>query len=221
MAIGPDGRFDYVAEFARTGFKLGEIVAQARSRAESEAALVGNSPRVRFWNERLVLIAADSPRAPLRWASFPVGDAVAFAAQSGDTLSLVCTHTGDLGLSVVRDGELVLALGAIAQVQLGTNIKASNKFADGEGPAWLEVCSGIDTSSLRHQESARVGRYDVYVERTCTCHLDPDGVAECAAIVRSGDVKATNAAMRSAILLGQESLDALQGEDWDGHYIRR
>jgi hypothetical protein len=35
MAIGPSGRFDYVAEFTSTSFGSDEIVVQARSRVES------------------------------------------------------------------------------------------------------------------------------------------------------------------------------------------
>lgn len=181
--------------------------------------LAGTNPRVRFWNERLILIAQDE--AAVKWVSFPVGDTVSLVAQGGDVLTLVRTATGDLGLSIVRTGQLIFALGAVAEVPLGTNVEAANDIeSGGDQEAWLEVWAGSSRCRLRSREAARVGPYEVYVERTCTWHNDTDGVSECASIVRAADSRTANAAMRSAVLLAHERLDVLQGETRDGRFIR-
>src|SRR3712207_2504946 len=98
IVIHPSGLFDYVGEFASTSFGDDEIVVPARSRGPSEEpVLVGHAPKVRFWRDRVVLIARDSNLASMKWMSFPVGDAVFLMAAAGDELRMVRTGSGELG----------------------------------------------------------------------------------------------------------------------------
>jgi hypothetical protein len=222
MAIGPGGRFDYVAEFTEGSFGATEILLQAQSRVVvEEQVLVGHTPKLRFWNDRVVVLAADSTRSAMRWASFPVGDVVFLVARAGDVLGMVRSGTGDLGLAIVRENQLVVALGAVTELSLGDNVKAANRFdTKDERSASLEIHIGGDVSVLRSRESKNAAGYNVYVERTCTWHWDTDGVAECASIVHTGEPRASNAAIRGAVLLANERMDTLRGEWWDGRYLR-
>jgi hypothetical protein len=218
MAIGPSGRFDYVAEFTSTCFGSDEIVVQARSPVESkEPVLLGHAPKIRFWSDRMAVLAADATLAAMKWVSFTVGDVVFLVAKAGDLLRTIRTGTGDLGLAILRRDELVVALGAVTELNLGPTIAASN------GLDFLQVCIGSHVSSLRSRESINAAggegaRYDVYVERTSESGCP--GVAECASIIRAGKAKATNAAIRGAVLLANERQGMLQGEFWDGRYLR-
>jgi hypothetical protein len=218
MAIGPSGRFDYVAEFTSPSFASDEIVLPARSRLESECqVLLGHVPKVRFWSDRVVIVAADSTLAAMKWISFPVGDVVFLVAKAGDLLRMVRTATGDLGLSIVRKDELVVALGAVTEVNLGHTVIASNGFES------LQVSIASHVITLRSRESINEAggegaRYDVYLERARASGLP--GVAECASIIRAGKPKATNEAVRGAVLLANRCRDTLTGEFWDGRYLR-
>jgi hypothetical protein len=218
MAIPRSGLFDYVAEFTSASFRSDEIVLQARSRIESgEPVLLGHVPKVRFWKDRVVILAADSRLARMKWMSFPVGDVVFLVARPGDLLTMIRSQTGDLGLAIIRDNQLVVALGAVAGMTLGHAVVVRNSF---EG---LQVCIDEHVSTLSSRESVHAmggsARYDVYVERTFQEGFP--GIAECVSIIRAGETKSSNAAMRGAVLLANENRDTtLKGELWDGRYLR-
>lgn len=219
MAVAPWTQFDYVAEFDAEGIGVDAITLQARSRAESaESVLVGHHPRIRFWGDLMHLEASDPSGATLRRAAYVVGDAVLLIAQAKDSLNLKCTATGDLALSVVRGGQLVLALGAVAEVPLGEHLSATNRFEGDE--VWLEVTTPRqDSCRLRERESGRVDGYDVYLERACTWHRDTDGDSECGSIVQTAHSKAVNAAIRGAVLLGGVRTDVPKWQHWDGRFV--
>ena len=153
----------------------------------------------------------------MKWMSFAVGDVVSLVAKAGDQLWTIRTATGDFGLAIVRQNELVVAIGAVTEVNLGGAIVVSN------GLDCLQVSIGGHMTALRSRESVSAaggesGRYDIYVERTFESGLP--GVAECASIIRTGRGKMTNAAMRGAVLLANEHGDTLKGELWNGSYLR-
>lgn len=58
--------------------------------------------------------------------SLQVGDAMGLALQDEDVLHLARSGTGDLGVSLLRDEKLVLALGAVFLVPLGAELKLAN-----------------------------------------------------------------------------------------------
>jgi hypothetical protein len=59
-----------------------------------------------------------------RAASLYVDRGLTSRLREGDILCAVYTDCGGLGLSVVRDGELVVAVGAVASVPLGSTVHA-------------------------------------------------------------------------------------------------
>ena len=58
--IGLAGTFEYEATFTKNSFSDADIVLQGSARSgENRTRLVGLSPKIRFWNERLVLVASE------------------------------------------------------------------------------------------------------------------------------------------------------------------
>ncbi len=224
MAIDLSYRFDYVSTFEPPGFKADAIVARARSLDDGAGArLVGHQPKLRFCNDRLVLIAGQSSDAAVRWASFPVGDAVSLLARPGDVLHVLRTASLDLALWILRDDHLVFALGALSGVRLGRQVRVTNEVENLPG---RKAVVGVRVEPrqvwLAARESANAAGYDIYVERApASSAAGDEGVHECVSIVRAaGDPRPRNAAIRSAVLLAQERPDMLQAERWDGRVIR-
>lgn len=217
-------RFDYVSVFEAGSFKQDAIVLRARSLDDSTGRrLVGHHPKLRFWNDRLVMIAADPPDAAVRWASFPVGDAMFLIARPGDVLHVLRTAASDLALWLVRSDHLVLALGALSGACLGGRVRVTSDIEDWQGRrGFVDVRVEPTQVRLSARESASVGGYEIYVERPSTRRAtEDDSFQECVSIVRTGgDPTLRNAAIRSAVLLAQERPDMLQGERWDGRVIR-
>lgn len=110
--ILPSGTFEYEAEFTKESFGDSEIVLQGSARrGETMERMVGLNPKIRFWRDRLVLVAAGKSKSSMRNASFPIGDAVKLAASPGDRLYLIRTGAGGVGLSLLRGRRLILAVG--------------------------------------------------------------------------------------------------------------
>ena len=82
---------------------------------------------IRFWEGRLIIAAADSDRAAMRMPDdlLPFGDVVSLAAKAGDSLYVVRTATGHIGLSLLRDKTFILAIGAVTSVPLGNRRSAT------------------------------------------------------------------------------------------------
>src|SRR5262245_53055673 len=122
MALPPSETFEYEAEFIEGAISDSDIVIRgADRRGCKDVLLVGHQPMIRFWDGRLILAAADSDRrnSYLRVISFPFGDAINHVAQVGDQFYIARIATGDIGLSLLRKGKLILAIGAITCVPLG------------------------------------------------------------------------------------------------------
>ena len=114
MAIPGECTFEYVGELTSENVGPTEIIVQGRDPGESgKVRLVGPCPRIRFWGEKVVLIADSPHNATARRFSFLVGETVFLVARLGDQLHVVRTATGDVGLSLLRDARLVFALGAV------------------------------------------------------------------------------------------------------------
>jgi hypothetical protein len=82
------------------------------------------------------------------------------ALQDGDILYCHHSGTGEQGMSLLRDGKLVVALGAIIGLPLGTGISVR------EGPQQVRISVGWTKLRLREGEDAVVGPYYAYVGRT-------------------------------------------------------
>jgi len=115
-----------------------------RGHALLDARLVGLSPSLQFenagltpnagWNwgrwlprvqrARVKLTASSKEDATVASASFYVDMGLVSRLQPGDTLHLARTGSGGLGIAVMRDEALVVAVGAVAAVPLGKDLIA-------------------------------------------------------------------------------------------------
>jgi hypothetical protein len=170
------------------------------------ARLVGLNPTVEVGDQDLSLRAESRQRALVRTAVLPFTDALVAAMATGDELWLVRTNTADLGLSLIRGGGLVFAVGAVSQVPVGSQLRVSSggdpgdhlfRSSFGEGSAhpirdtWirdtcLEVGFGDQTVRLRSGDRASLGTYEAYVLESRQDNVP--GTHETAAVLDSGSV---------------------------------
>ena len=216
--IGPSGTFEYEAEFTSESFSDSDIVLHGTALSvENLDRLVGYNPTIRFWNDRLVLVASGKLNSSVRNASFATGNAVPLAARPGDRLYLVRTGTGGIGLSLLRQERVVLAIGAIAAVPLGRDIQAirhsegmNNWKHVSADTTWLEFRVGNEQLILKERGVSEIGDYYIYIER-CWEYGEP-GTDECVSVCVADDSAMKIAAIRSAILLGNGNLKTTR---WD------
>jgi hypothetical protein len=86
---------------------------------------------------RISLRAAGTQQASAAELSFHVDQVVTSCMRTGDELHLARTGCGGVGLSVIRDGALVVAAGAVTAVPLGRTVCARITVvagASGESP---------------------------------------------------------------------------------------
>jgi hypothetical protein len=212
------GTFEYAAEFTKEGFSHSDIVLEGIDQSGTkEMRLVGLKPRIRFWNDRLVVIASQRDKSSARNVSFPIGDAVRQIAQPGDQLYLVRTGRGGIGLSLIRQEKLILATGAIGRVPLGKDIQVvySDDDIDPEDfgiKSPLELRVKGERLILRERDVLEAEGYHIYVER---CWEDDiPGTDECVSLCLTVDSAIKTAAMRSAILLANGDLKIVS---WDSN----
>lgn len=216
--ISPSGTFEYEAEFTADSFRESDIVlhgAAMPGRYDSHR-LVGPSPMIRFWNDRLVLVASDKSNSTVRNTSFRIGDAVPVAASPGDRLYVVRTGCGGIGLSLLHEGQLVVALGAVTRVPLGNGIQVTkdpkHSWINDDGPRdpWLEFKLGSEQVRLKKRGITEVGNYQIYIE---SCWEDGvPGTDECVSLSVANNPLVNLASLRSAILLRNGGLKVTR---WD------
>jgi len=148
MSMPPSGTFDYVLtvpeRIGDNGFECRAAVRKAIVRTGDrlfDSRLVGTTPLVRVadagltpdaspqrpavMRSRITLTAASRQQATVSEASFHVDTALVSSMRPGDELHLARTNCGGLGLSVLRGGELVVAVGAVTAVPLGPKVRAT------------------------------------------------------------------------------------------------
>jgi hypothetical protein len=211
MAIHKSGTFEYEADFPEEGFNAFDIILHGEDRSGgNEARLVGHKPMIRFWDNRLILVANDSDRqnSSVRVVSIHFGDAIGFVAQPGDRLYIVRTNRGGIGLSLLHNGKLTLAIGAITCIPLGDLLAESS--ARGE----MEFGLHGERLMVRERDAAIAGDYYIYVER---CWQDGlPGIDECVSVCLADNMNMRLASMRSAILLGRGDMRFV---NWDGDWL--
>jgi hypothetical protein len=216
--IPPIGTFDYKAEFTKEGFGDSDIeLFGADYSGHRRQRLVGLNPKIRFWNDRLVIVAAEQPNSTVRNVSFGIGDAIRLAARPGDQLYLKRTGAGGIGMSVLRRQELILAVGAVRAMPLGSELKVrvhprseDSIWDDHATDTWLQFDIRNQSLTLREREASEIEGYYIYVER-CWEYGIP-GTDECVSICAADDLKMRISAMRSAILLANADLKTVS---WD------
>jgi hypothetical protein len=146
MALAAWSVFDYVVTVPdRPGDSGFESRADVREPAATtgslrERVLVGTAPLVQVVDagltpdagplrplvlrSRITLTATNRRSATVAEASFHIDKAVTSCMRPGDEIHMTRTGCGGLGLSVVREGALVVAVGAVTSVSLGRNVLA-------------------------------------------------------------------------------------------------
>jgi hypothetical protein len=122
-------------------------------------------------------LCSDSREPFVQTGVVRVGTAIISALQDGDILYFHHSATGDRGISLLRDEQLVVALGSVIGLPLGKGVSARNenriqwlKFIRKVGsnpPGNSYVLISIQQTKLRLREGdeARVGSFYAYVER--------------------------------------------------------
>jgi len=220
--IHSSGIFEYEAEFTKDGFGDSDIVVYGSDLSGRKVKrLAGHKPMIRFWRDRVVLVASDKPNSTVRNVSFAIGDAVPLSARPGDRLYLVRTGAGGIGLSLLRQERLVLATGAVTAVPLGRDFHTIRRPGNKDSwkspllDTWLEFRIGKEQVILRERETTEIGGYNIYVE-----HGWKDGVPgtdECVSVSALDGPSMMIAAMRSAILVANGVLK-MTGWDCTEHF---
>jgi hypothetical protein len=214
--IHPAGTFEYDARFTEESFRDSDIMLVGVDRSgRGDKRLVGLNPKIRFWHDRLVIVASDQTNSSVRNVSFAIGDTVKLAARPGDRLYVTRTGSGGIGLYVLRGQELILAIGAVRALPLGSEvqmqIKPEDSFpGDWATDNWLEFVIRNQSLTLRERETSTIECYYIYVERTWI-HGTP-GSDECVSICLADDLRMRISAMRSAILIANTDLKMVS---WD------
>ena len=212
--IQPSGTFEYGAEFTAESFRASDIVVQgAAMESTYDVRLVGQCPMIRFWNDRVVIVSSEKTNSSVRNASFPLGNAVALAASPGDRLYVVRTGCGGIGLSLLRNEQLLLAIGAVTAVPLGNDVQVIKMPYRRDSLArhtWLECKVGREHVKLNERGISDIGNYQIYIE---SCWADGvPGTDECVAMSMSNLPPVNQASLRGAILLGN---GVLKLTHWD------
>ena len=240
------GTFDYVAIVPdRSADGCFECLAQVREEIISsgddlrDSRLVGVAPvfritdagvtpnpgplRPRVMRSCITLTAPARRQATVAQASFHLDRAVTSSFRPGDVIHLARTGCGGLGLSAIRGGELVVAVGAVTAVPLGCEIEAriprdllvaaetifrqrAPDFEFAELPIEFSV-NGFH--SVLYGGRPELGDFAVFVAHGFLQGVP--GTAECAAISRRG-LCPDDAANASALLL--DCHDALSISRW-------
>jgi hypothetical protein len=157
-------------------------------------------------------------------ASFHVHRLLTSSFKRGDAIHLVRTTTGGLAMSVFRAGELVVAVGVVTAVPLGSQVEARIPFELVEcaeavfrerdpGFAYAQLPIEIRIGGcciVRYGALQTMGPFSVYVEHGFT--RDLPGIGECVAISRKGECS-DGAARITAKLL--EEKGALSIVHWE------
>jgi hypothetical protein len=148
MAIPPSGTFDYVVvvpdDPTQSSWQARlRIPIKATGDSLFDDRLVGYSPTVtvasagmtpierspadrvrpKVLRSRVALTASEPAHASVASVAFYVDRALTAALQPGDVVYMASTACGGLGLSVVRNNQLAIAIGAVTAVPLGSPVQ--------------------------------------------------------------------------------------------------
>ena len=243
----PVKSFRYVATVGPEDFKTTEVSVTARA-AESEAPpfLAGPSPRLRFIEDRVVLVTSPPGASPLKWCAFPAGDVIPIGAEPGDTVAVSRVSDGGMTIALTRKGQLRLAVGALFGHDLVPGLSLTRdpaefpfhraamsslmKFTEGAAdepivhgmrpPPRVIAASGDVHYTLATRESVAIAGYDLYVERIEPLAVFGEEPHECLSLADMTDSKLVNAARRSATLMAQGHSGRLRGEAGTGKMLK-
>jgi hypothetical protein len=148
MVMPPWDTFDYIATVPQphddSSLDCAARLVQPVTRKGHEVTdrrLVGYAPRLqiidagpsdsaylRVLRSRVTLTASNRQDATVSSISFYVDRDLIAQLQPGDDLHMSRTACGGLGLSILRQGELVVAVGAVTAVNLGNDFEAFSAY---------------------------------------------------------------------------------------------
>lgn len=191
-----------------------------------ENRLVGLQPVLEISTNQLVLKASGRNRAEVSSAALEIDPVLIGVFRVGDALNLCRTGTADIGVSLLRFGQLIFAVGAVTVTPLGDTVavRGGPEVVNSapyllEWPrrdTWVDVSISGEASRLRGGEEATIRDYKVSVLR---CFQDGfPGKFDCLAISLEG-ICPHQAAAHSAKLLGRPNA-GLTMTAWSGGVIR-
>lgn len=226
MAIGPPGTFQYVAVVPESGKSLAPWKVHLSKPIEltgnelRDNRLVGHSPTLeisdagipvdvrvspftgsvspKVLRSRITLTAQTKDHASVASIAFHVDRALTSVLAPGDTLFMARTSGGRLAFSIVRDGQLVAAVGAASAVPLGEPVhvrvpsdlieeaervfqKHDPEFELGQLPVEIRL---HEHTRIMHRGRCRLQSYEVFVEHGFVTGIP--GVNECMSIALVG-----------------------------------
>jgi hypothetical protein len=228
MVIAPEGTFDYVFD-VDADLRTEPIRGRLRDPigdTECPTRLVGRTPllsAVEYQREawqlyaRLTLVASDPENSVTR-AVFSVQRGLVRVLRRGDVLHISRTGCGGLGVSILREGLLIAAAGAITAVPLGVGASAriphdlvrqaehvfqsrDAEYCMAEEPLELTIAGETRILTLGRPQ---MGPFDVFVRHGFLEGIP--GTNESASIERRG-VCPDTAAHTSAELIEREGLE--------------
>jgi len=227
MVMAIEGTFDYVFDVSTVAGAAGPLQGRPREPlARTDRRLLGHAPlleAVEYQREawqlyaRITLTGGEGRHASVRSASFSVDRGLVRVLRQGDVLYISRTLCAGLGLSILRDGQLVAAAGAITSVPLGTDVSARHpgdlveqaeqifrtrdpQYRTRESPIELSV-AGV--TRILHGGRPTLGPYEVFVRHGFLRGIP--GTDESLSIERRG-VCPDTAAHTTAQLLDEEGL---------------
>jgi hypothetical protein len=183
----PCGTFWYVGVLDGPPFRIEQMQSLDRAGAKSHPddslagrRLVGLEPSLEVGEEELIIRAATQSRANTAAVSFATDPGVLRALQPQDVIHVVRTGSADLGMSVLRHDELVVAIGAVTRVSLGPFADAvvsnptrhplsplSYETVSAGGTPFVEVIARGHIARVHAGDTARLRSYVVHAVR---CH---------------------------------------------------
>ena len=218
MVISPQCTFEYVAEIP--DYEGVTFSCDASSRFLGNDAhgapcrLVGPTPRLYIEDagptpnpgprtpatqrSRLRLTASDTRNATVAETSFILDQGLISALRPRDLLHMVGTGCGGIGVSAIRSGQLIFAVGAITEVPLGSDFKAripsdlvfkakdvfrtrDRRFEFMEYPVEMRVLNAI---RIMYRGRIQLGCFEVWVLHGR--YWGEPGVDECLSVARKG-----------------------------------
>jgi len=172
--------------------------------------LLGLQPRLRIVGSQLVLEASGRHRAQICRASLELDELLIAGLQGADVVTLVRTGTADIGVSILRGAQLMVAVGAVTAIPLGDSVAVQGGpevDLSALGPkrcprrdTWVDVSVSGEVRRLQGGEETTIRNYRFSVVR---CFEDGiPGTYESLAI-SLGVVCPHDAAMHSAELLAR------------------
>jgi hypothetical protein len=227
MVMHPSGIFDYVFTVPEGPKSYSRhMMGVLRYRTDLGDCLVGQAPTLETADDqrqpwqlfsRVTLAASDKRNARVASVWFTVDRELIAVLRGGDSVNISRTGCGGVGVSIIRNRQLVAAVGAIANVPLGANVTASlpwgllqkaeaifrtrdPNYTMPECPLEITV-----SGSTRILSAGRptIGEYEVFVRHGFI--VGTPGTDECVSISRRG-VCPDTAAHTSAQLIDAEGL---------------